>query len=122
VKIEKSTTCLFSVGPMTSEQAKGKTADKRSDIWSFGVILYQVLTGQRLFPGETAIEILGAMLNRDPDVSAAPRRVHDLLHGAWRKIASSGWLRLAMRGGCWPAMLRTSPTPPPGNRAWPCGR
>jgi serine/threonine protein kinase len=47
---------------MAPEQAKGKAADKRSDIWSFGVILYEVLTGQRLFSGETAVEILGGCL------------------------------------------------------------
>src|SRR6202158_1054454 len=61
---------------MAPEQAKGKAADKRSDIWSFGVILYEMLTGQRLFSGETAVEILGAVLNRDADISAAPPRVH----------------------------------------------
>src|SRR6202158_4088660 len=61
---------------MAPEQAKGKTADKRSDIWSFGVILYEVLTGKKLFSGETAVEILGAVLNRDADISAAPPRVH----------------------------------------------
>jgi eukaryotic-like serine/threonine-protein kinase len=64
---------------MSPEQAKGKTADNRSDIWSFGVILYEVLTGTRLFPGDTTVEILGAVLNRDLDVSAAPARVQKLL-------------------------------------------
>src|SRR5712691_4905592 len=64
---------------MAPEQAKGKAADKRSDIWSFGVILYEVLTGKRLFPGETAVEILGAVLNQDPDISATPPRLQKLL-------------------------------------------
>jgi eukaryotic-like serine/threonine-protein kinase len=64
---------------MAPEQAKGKAADRRSDIWSFGVILYEVLTGQQLFSGETVVEILGAVLNRNPDISAAPRRIHGLL-------------------------------------------
>src|SRR5713226_6761848 len=64
---------------MAPEQAKGKAADKRSDIWSFGAILYEMLTGKRLFPGESAVEILGAVLNRDADISAAPLRVHKLL-------------------------------------------
>src|SRR5258708_3291232 len=70
---------------MAPEQAKGKAADKRSDIWSFGVILYEVLTGNRLFPGETAVEILGAVLNQDLDLSAAPRRVHQLLRWCLEK-------------------------------------
>jgi len=64
---------------MAPEQARGKEADRRSDIWSFGVILYEVLTGRRLFPGETPVEILGAVLNRAPEISAAPPRVHNLL-------------------------------------------
>jgi eukaryotic-like serine/threonine-protein kinase len=64
---------------MAPEQAKGKAADKRSDIWSFGVILYEVLTGKRLFQGETVVEILGAVLNKEPDISSAPPRVHKLL-------------------------------------------
>ena len=57
---------------MAPEQAKGKAADKRSDIWSFGVILYEMLTGKRLFQGESAVEILGGVLNKEPDISAAP--------------------------------------------------
>jgi len=61
---------------MSPEQAKGKAADKRSDIWSFGVILYEMLTGRRLFAGETAVEILAGVLNQEPDISAAPQRVH----------------------------------------------
>src|SRR6202051_2187324 len=72
-------TILGTAAYMAPEQAKGKQADKRSDIWSFGVILYEVLTGKRLFPGDTAVEILGAVLNRDPDISAAPARVHKVL-------------------------------------------
>src|SRR6266853_4871322 len=64
---------------MAPEQAKGKGADKRSDIWSFGVVLYEMLTGQRLFQGESTVEILGGVLNKEPDLSAAPQRVHKLL-------------------------------------------
>src|SRR6266853_1317840 len=70
---------------MAPEQAKGKAADKRSDIWSFGVILYEVLTGKRLFPGETAVEILAGVLNQELDISAAPRRVHKLLRWCLEK-------------------------------------
>ena len=73
-------TILGTAAYMTPEQAKGKQADKRSDIWSFGVILYEVLTGKKLFVGETAVEILGGVLNKDPDISAAPVRIHRLLH------------------------------------------
>src|SRR5579863_7808126 len=70
---------------MAPEQAKGKTADKRSDIWSCGVVLYEMLTGQRLFQGESAVEILGGVLNKEPDLSAAPQRVHKLLRWCLEK-------------------------------------
>jgi Tol biopolymer transport system component len=72
-------TILGTPAYMAPEQARGKAADRRSDIWSFGVILYELLTGRRLFPGETAVEVLGAVLNRDPEISAAPPRMHKLL-------------------------------------------
>jgi serine/threonine-protein kinase len=49
---------------MSPEQAKGKPVDKRTDIWAFGCILYECLTGKRPFEGETIAEILAAILNR----------------------------------------------------------
>src|SRR5438876_820936 len=58
--IRKSTSCVFSMGPVTSEQARGKTLDKRADIWAFGVVLYEMLAGWRLFEGETISDTLAA--------------------------------------------------------------
>src|SRR5579863_9609933 len=78
-------TILGTAAYMAPEQAKGKAADKRSDIWSFGVVLYEMLTGQRLFQGESAVEILGGVLNKEPDLSAAPQRVHKLLRWCLEK-------------------------------------
>src|SRR4051812_11084806 len=72
-------TILGTAAYMAVEQAKGKTADKRSDIWSFGVIVYEMLTGRRLFKGESVVEILGGVLNQQPDIANAPPRVHKLL-------------------------------------------
>jgi serine/threonine protein kinase len=72
-------TILGTAGYMAPEQAKGKAADKRSDIWSFGVILFELLTGKKMFPGETAVEILGGVLNKEPDILSAPPRLHRLL-------------------------------------------
>lgn len=57
---------------MSPEQARGKTVDKRSDIWAFGVVLYEMLTGTRLFAGETVSDVLAAVLTRDPDLEALP--------------------------------------------------
>jgi serine/threonine-protein kinase len=60
---------------MSPEQAKGKGVDKRADIWSFGVVLYEMLTGRVLFEGETASEVMAAVIMRDPDLSVLPADV-----------------------------------------------
>jgi len=72
-------TILGTAAYMAPEQAKGKQADTRADIWSFGVVAYELLTGRRLFQGETTVEILGAVINKDLDLSAAPPRTQRLL-------------------------------------------
>ena len=57
---------------MSPEQAKGKSADKRADIWAFGCILYECLTGKRAFEGETVTETLAALLKSEPDWQKLP--------------------------------------------------
>jgi serine/threonine-protein kinase len=52
---------------MSPEQAKGKPVDKRTDIWAFGCILYECLTGKRLFAGESATESIADVLHKEPD-------------------------------------------------------
>jgi Tol biopolymer transport system component len=58
---------------MSPEQAKGKPVDRRADIWAFGVVLTEILTGRRLYLGETASETLAAVLLKEPDLSRLPR-------------------------------------------------
>ena len=57
---------------MAPEQARGKAVDKRADIWAFGVVLYEMLTGRRLFPGEEVSDTLAAVLRQDVDWQALP--------------------------------------------------
>jgi len=57
---------------MAPEQAKGKAVDRRADIWAYGVVLYEMLSGRRLFDGETPSEVLAAVILKDPDMSALP--------------------------------------------------
>jgi Tol biopolymer transport system component len=57
---------------MSPEQARGKLVDKRADIWAFGALLYEMLTGRRAFEGETVSDTLAAVLKTDPDWSALP--------------------------------------------------
>jgi len=68
---------------MSPEQARGKKVDKRADIWSFGVILFEMLTGKQLFEGETVSDTLASVLKNEIDFSAlpgtTPRRVRGLL-------------------------------------------
>ena len=63
---------LGTAGYMSPEQARGRVADKRADIWAFGVVLYELLTGRRLFAGETVTEIIAAVIKEAPDLSALP--------------------------------------------------
>ncbi|HSW40723.1 MAG TPA: protein kinase, partial [Acidobacteriota bacterium] len=64
---------------MSPEQAKGKSVDKRADIWAFGHILYECLTGKRTFEGETVTETLAAVLTKEPEWAKAPAKAHPLL-------------------------------------------
>ena len=60
---------------MSPEQAKGREADKRSDIWGFGCVLYEMLTGRRAFDGEDMTDVLGAVVRLEPDWKAVPSDV-----------------------------------------------
>jgi Tol biopolymer transport system component len=68
---------------MSPEQARGKPLDRRTDIWSFGCVLYECLTAKTLFTGETVTDVLSAILQREPDWEALPAetppRARDLL-------------------------------------------
>ena len=74
---------------MSPEQAKGKLADKRSDIWAFGCVLYEMLTGRRAFGGEDVSDTLAAVLRGEPDWTALPKdlppSVDALLRGCLAK-------------------------------------
>jgi serine/threonine-protein kinase len=57
---------------MSPEQARGKAVDRRADIWAFGCVLYDMLTGRRLFEGETVSDVLAGVLRAEPDWEALP--------------------------------------------------
>jgi serine/threonine protein kinase/Tol biopolymer transport system component len=63
---------LGTAGYMSPEQARGKAVDKRADIWAFGVLLWELLTGRALFTGETVSDVLAGVLTREPEWSALP--------------------------------------------------
>src|SRR5258708_28199980 len=70
---------------MSPEQARGKTVAKRSDIWALGVVLYELLTGERLFKGEDATETLAQVLTKQPDFARAPAKAQKLLRECLEK-------------------------------------
>jgi serine/threonine-protein kinase len=76
---------------MAPEQAKGKAVDRRADIWAFGCVLYEMLTGKMAFQAETVTEILAAVIKEEPDWSrlpaATPMRVRVLLQRCLQKDA-----------------------------------
>jgi len=74
---------------MSPEQARGKSVDRRTDIWAFGCVLYELLTGKRTFTGEDATEILATVVKSEPDWTQLPRTIPPpislLLHRCLRK-------------------------------------
>jgi hypothetical protein len=86
---------------MSPEQARGKAVDRRADIWAFGVVLYEMLTGRRLFEGETVTDVLAAVVRQDIGwealPAATPASVRRLLH---RCLDRDPRLRLRDIGEC----------------------
>ncbi len=76
---------------MSPEQARGRTLDKRTDIWSFGCLLYEVLTGRRVYEGQTVSDSIAQILAGDPDWDALPAklnpRIGELLRRCLQKDA-----------------------------------
>src|SRR5271154_5368778 len=70
---------------MAPEQARGQAVDKRTDIWAFGVVLYEMLTGKRLFDGETVSDTLAQVLTKEPDWEQVPAKVRRLLEACLQK-------------------------------------
>ncbi len=114
---------LGTVAYMSPEQAKGKPVDRRADLWAFGIVLYEMLTGRRAFDGETITDVIAAVVTRDPDWTALPastptsiRRVltRCLTKDPRQRLADASTLRIeiddALRS---PATDRASTTLPP---------
>jgi len=103
---------------MSPEQAKGKAVDKRTDIWAFGAVLYELLTGKAAFHGEDVGDILASVVKTEPDWSrlpeATPPTIRILLRRCLRKdkrerLADAGGLRIEIAD----ALLGEAATAPP---------
>lgn len=119
---------------MAPEQAKGKAVDRRADIWAFGVIVYEMLTGRMAFAGETASETMAFVMTREPEWSALPAetppRLRDLLRRSFVKDPRSrardiGDLRIAIEeiaSGDSPLVAGLTPGPTPAITGTRLGR
>ena len=114
-------TILGTPAYMSPEQALGAKADKRSDIWAFGVVLYEMLTGERLFKGRDMGEILVSVVKEQPDLSGAPVEVRRLLGRCLEKDPRK---RLRDIGDVWelletaPETQTVAPSPSPSRLGW----
>jgi Tol biopolymer transport system component len=110
---------------MSPEQAKGRPVDRRADIWAFGAVLYEMLTGQRAFPGEDVTETIVSVISREPDFAALPAtvpgRVGQVLRVCLRKdlkerAADIHDVRLALAGAFETAAAPATGPPPAAAR------
>ncbi len=110
---------------MAPEQAKGKPADKRSDIWAFGCVLYEMLTGARAFAGEDVSDTLAAVLRGEPDwrslPAETPASIRRLLRRCLekdrkRRLSDLADARLEIEDALTPPASDTPPMPTAGTR------
>src|SRR4029453_6264006 len=92
---------------MSPEQARGKVVDKRTDIWAFGCVLFEMLTGRRAFVGEDVTDTLAAVVRGDPEWNLLPRDIsptmtlflrRSLQKDPKQRLADIGDMRSAMEG------------------------
>ncbi|HSE62167.1 MAG TPA: protein kinase [Thermoanaerobaculia bacterium] len=78
-------TILGTLAYMSPEQARGREIDRRTDVWAFGCVLYEMLTGRRAFDGQTASDVLVSVLEHEPNWQALPRSVPESIRHLLRR-------------------------------------
>jgi len=91
---------------MAPEQARGKEVDERADIWAFGVVLYEMLTGQKLFKGDDLSETLASVIKEEAKLDRVPAKVQRLLRSCLEKDP----MQRLQAIGDWRLLLDASPT------------
>jgi serine/threonine protein kinase len=76
---------------MSPEQARGKTVDRRADIWAFGAVLYEMLTGRQTFTGETITDVLASVVKEQPPLDRLPTRVRVIVGRCLQKDPRQRW-------------------------------
>lgn len=112
---------------MSPEQAKGKVVDKRTDIWSFGVVLFECLTGKKLFEGESLPEILGSIFRQEITLDALPTTVPDSIRNLLSRcierdpslrLRDIGEARILLSKTTHPEKSLTTPVPAKTKSSW----
>jgi len=112
---------------MSPEQARGKVADKRSDIWAFGCVLYEMLTGRHAFAGDEVSDVLASVLAREPDWTLLPAGFSPVLamyikrclhKDSKQRVGDIRDVRLALEGAFEPAATQTLADAVPWVRFW----
>jgi Tol biopolymer transport system component len=112
---------------MSPEQARGKLVDRRTDIWAFGCVFYELLTGNQAFEGEDITEILAAVVKSEPDWTALPAalpgKVRDLLRRCLQKdktlrLQAAGDARIEIQETLAAPATAAAETAAPATRGW----
>jgi Tol biopolymer transport system component len=106
---------------MAPEQARGQRVDKRADIWAFGCVLYEMVTGQRAFPGDNVTDTIASVIKDRPDLSRVPEPIQRLVR---RCLEKDPKLRLRDIADAWQLLESTDPllrqnaAPAPRRSVW----
>jgi Tol biopolymer transport system component/tRNA A-37 threonylcarbamoyl transferase component Bud32 len=112
---------------MSPEQARGKAVDKRTDIWAFGCVLYEMLTGRQALEGEDVTEILAAVVKTEPDWNrmppSTPAKIRDLLRRCLQKdkilrMQAAGDIRIEIVEALTAPPTTVATTAAPATRGW----
>jgi serine/threonine-protein kinase len=99
---------------MSPEQAKGRPVDRRTDIWAFGCVLYEMLTGRQAFDGDDVTEVLAAVVRGEPDWGRLPEKTPATVHALLRKcLRKDRTLRLQAAGDARIEIQETLSAPAP---------
>ena len=103
---------------ISPEQARGLPADRRTDIWAFGVVLFEMLTGTRPFRGHTNADVLAAVIKEEPDLSAIPPAIRDVIARCLSKDLRHRWAGIGDVRWALDRSLAACPQDAAASRTW----
>jgi serine/threonine protein kinase len=104
-------TILGTAAYMSPEQAEGKPIDARSDVFSFGLVLYEMLCGRRAFNGQTSLSTMAAILHKEPDPLRGPAEIESIIKRCLRKAPAERFQTIADVSAALQAVRLTKQTP-----------